>query len=153
GLTSGALFAIVGLLYERTHTRDVGAYGGVARRLPHFAWAFLLVTMASIGLPGTSGFAAEFLALLGLAQYSLPLGVLAVGGVILGALYMLTMFRRVMHGPEGPHAEALVPLTMREGFVLACFSAGILAVGVRPDLWLRMFQPDVDALLAAAGIR
>ena len=109
--------------------------------------------MASIGLPGTSGFAAEFLALLGLAQYSLPLGVLAVGGVILGALYMLTMFRRVMHGPEGPHAEALVPLTMREGFVLACFSAGILAVGVRPDLWLRMFQPDVDALLAAAGIR
>lgn len=152
GLATGALFAIVGMLYDRTHTRDLAKYGGAARVLPHFAWAFLLVTMASIGLPGTGGFVAEFLVMLGLAQYGTGWAVLAAGGVILGAVYMLTMFRRVMHGPAGEVTGLLTPIQPREGVLLAVFAAGLLALGVYPGPWLDLIRPDVQALLTAAGV-
>ncbi len=153
GLATGALFAIVGMLYDRTHTRDLAKYGGVARVLPHFSWAFLLVTMASIGLPGTGGFVAEFLVMLGLAQYGIGWAVLAAGGVILGAVYMLSMFKRVMHGPAGEVTGQITPLEPREGVLLACFVVGLLALGVYPGPVLDLIRPDVVALLAQAGGR
>jgi NADH-quinone oxidoreductase subunit M len=124
----------------------------VARILPHFAWAFLLVTMASIGLPGTSGFVAEFLVMLGLARVSMLQAALAAGGVILGAVYMLTMFRRVMHGPVTTDAvRGLTPVTLREGLALAVYVTGILALGVRPAPWLAAIRPDVVTLLGLVG--
>jgi len=149
GLVTGALFACVGILYDRTHTRELGAYGGVSRLLPNFSWAFLLITMAAIGLPGTSGFIAEFLVLLGIGTWRMALAACAVGGVILGAVYMLSMFRTVMHGTPNRTdlAAHLSPLTLREGVMLGCFIAGILALGVFPARWLEVFQPDVTALL------
>lgn len=152
GFISGALFAIVGMLYERTHTRDLDSYGGVSSVLPHFSWAFLLVTLAAMGVPGTSGFVGEFMVLLGLARYQIWLAVLAVGGVILGAVYMLTMFRRVMHGPvERDRVRALAPINLREGFVLGCFAAAILGLGIYPHPWLKLLQPCVELLAKAGG--
>jgi NADH-quinone oxidoreductase subunit M len=152
GLATGALFAIVGMLYDRTHSRDLAAYGGVSRVLPHFSWAFLLVTLASIGLPGTSGFVAEFAVLLGLARYKPVLAGFAVIGVILSAVYMLTMFRRVMLGPvQRAEIRDLKPLALREGVVLACLLLGIMAIGVFPSPLLKMIQPDVAGLLAKLG--
>ncbi len=151
GLATGALFACVGILYDRTHTRDLAAYGGVSRLLPHFSWAFLLVTMAAIGLPGTSGFVAEFLVLLGIGTWRMGPAAFATGGVILGAVYMLTMFRRVMHGAPARQdlASHLAPLTLREGVMLGCFIVGILAIGIFPARWIAVVQPDVAALLAS----
>ncbi len=153
GLATGALFAIVGMLYDRTHTRELSKYGGVAQVLPHFSWAFLLVTMASIGLPGTAGFVAEFLVMLGLAQYGIGWAILAAGGVILGAVYMLTMFKRVMHGPAGEATGHVTPLEPREGVLLAVFAAGLLVLGVYPGPVLDLIRPDVQAILAAAVAR
>lgn len=149
GLVTGALFACVGILYDRTHTRELAAYGGVSRILPNFSWAFLLITMAAIGLPGTSGFVAEFLVLLGIGSYRMPLAVGAVGGVILGAIYMLSMFRRVMHGTpnKADLAAHLRPLDLREALMLGAFIAGILAIGVAPARWLALVQPDIELLL------
>jgi NADH-quinone oxidoreductase subunit M len=152
GLVTGGLFACVGVLYDRTHSRDIAVYGGVSHRLPHFSWAFLVMTLAAIGLPGTSGFVAEFLVLLGLAEYRMPLAALAVGGVILGAVYMLTMFRHVMLGPiTRAEIGRLAPLSWREGVMLALFVAGILAIGVKPAPLLDVIQPDVELLLARMG--
>ena len=152
GFISAALFAIVGMLYERTHTRDLDGYGGVSSVLPHFSWAFLLVTLGSMGVPGTSGFVGEFMVLLGLAHFKLWTAVAAVGGVILGAVYMLTMFRRVMHGPvEREHIRVISPLNIREGFILACFAAAIVGVGVYPYPWLKMLQPCVALLVKTGG--
>ncbi len=151
GFVSAALFAIVGILYERTHTRDLSAYGGVSSVLPHFSWAFLLVTLGSMGVPGTSGFVGEFMVLLGLAGYRIGLAVLGIAGVILGAVYMLTMFRRVMHGPvEREEIRSLRPLNFREGATLGCFAAAILAFGIYPGPWLDILKPCIEALTALA---
>jgi len=151
GFAAGALFAIVGVLYDRAHTRDLKAFGGVARVMPHFAWVFLVIMLCSAGLPGTGGFVGEFLVMLGLAKRSLWLAAVSALGVILGAVYMFTLFRRVMHGPPGAVAGHLEPLTWREGFVLACFVAGCLLLGVLPGPFLAAIAPDVSALLAPLG--
>ena len=149
GLVTGGLFACVGILYDRTHSRDLAAYGGVSRVLPHFSWAFLVLTLAAIGLPGTSGFVAEFLVLIGLAEYGWLFAVLAVGGVVLSAVYMLTMFRRVMLGPVArPELHQLAPLRLHEGLMLVCFIVCVLAIGVYPAPFLDAIQPDVQLLLA-----
>jgi len=152
GLAIGALFAIVGLLYERTHSRDLASYGGLSRVLPHFAWAFLAVTLCSMGFPGTSGFVSEFLVLLGLWKYSPELAVFTAGGVVLSAVYMLTMYRAVMLGPVSrKELASLRPLNAREAFVLACFVFGILAIGVWPAPWIEMVRGDVLGILGGLG--
>ena len=144
GLTAAGLFLIVGMIYERCHTRDLAAYGGIARLLPVYSFFFMLLTLASIGLPTTSGFTGEFLVLLGAftaswPQYqqgnSLPLvlAVIAVSGVVLGALYMLRLAQHFLFGAvKAPHMP-LADLDRREKLILAAIVVAVFALGLFPD--------------------
>ncbi len=143
GLVAGGLFLMVGMIYERTHSRAVADYGGLAKMLPVFSVFFTILTLASIGLPTTSGFAGEFMALLGafnaawpahLAGNDLPLilAVIAVSGVVLGALYMLWLAQRILFGEaRAPHAP-LTDLNARETAILVAIVAAIFAIGLFP---------------------
>ena len=148
GLSTGALFLLVGMLYERRHTRLVTAFGGVAKPMPVFAFFFGLVTMSSIGLPMLNGFVGEFLILLGAFLAHPWYAVVAASGVVLAAAYMLWMFRRVMFGPvDNPENRKLIDLDWRETIVLVSISIPIVWIGVNPDPLLRRIEPSVSALL------
>jgi NADH-quinone oxidoreductase subunit M len=145
GISTGALFLLVGMIYERAHTRSIQDFGGVARLMPIFAALFSIVMFSSLGLPGTNGFVGEFLILLGtFKQETLglqPFAIVAGVGVILGAIYMLWMYQRAMQGPvkepvADGHAIHLTDLTSREIFVLVPFVALILLIGIYPKPFL-----------------
>jgi NADH-quinone oxidoreductase subunit M len=154
GLSTGALFLLVGMIYGRRHTRQIADFGGLWRPVPRFAAVFLLVTFSSIGLPGLNGFIGEFLILLGAFGASPVAAAFAVGGIVLGAVYMLWMYQRVVFGPV-THEEnaALADLTRREITVLAPVVVLIVLMGVYPTPFLRTMEPSVQALVAriAAG--
>ena len=165
GLSTGALFALVGMLYERYHTREIKAYSGMARRLPVLSFFMLLMTLSSIGLPGMNGFAGELLILVGIFQrawvqvVSGPelvyrvISVLAVFGVVLGAWYMLWLFQRVFFGPlrEPPleHGEAAEPvrdLSAREIASLVPVVVLTFWIGLQPSFFLERMRPTLDRL-------
>ena len=148
GLSTGALFLLVGMLYERRHTRQISDFGGIAKPMPVFAAFFGLVTMSSIGLPALNGFVGEFLILLGAYLANPTMAVAATSGVVLGAAYMLWMFRRMMFGPlESPENRGLIDLGLREKFVMAAIAVPMLWIGVYPETFLRRIEPSVMELL------
>jgi len=148
GLSTGALFLLVGMLYERRHTREISEFGGVARPMPVFAFFFGLVTMSSIGLPMLNGFVGEFLILLGTFLVSPWMAVFATSGVVLAAAYMLWMFRRVMFGPvENEENRKLIDLDWREKVVLLAMVVPIIWIGVYPHTFLRRIEPSVIELI------
>jgi NADH-quinone oxidoreductase subunit M len=148
GLSTGALFILVGMLYERRHTRMIADFGGIARPMPVYAAFFGLVTMSSIGLPGLNGFVGEFLILLGTFEASAMVAVIATSGVVLSAVYMLWMYRRVMFGPvENPENRGLIDLGLREKVVMLALVIPIIWIGVYPNTLLRRVEPSVIELL------
>lgn len=148
GLSTGALFLIVGILYERRHTRMIKDFGGLSREIPLFAAVFMIVTLASIGLPGLNGFVGEFLILLGALKSKTIYGVFAAIGVILAAVYMLRMFQKVMFGEiKNPENRGLKDLSLREIFVLAPIIVGIVWIGIYPGPFLKRIEPSVINLL------
>jgi NADH-quinone oxidoreductase subunit M len=152
GISTGALFLIVGMLYERRHTRLISEYGGLAKQVPVIATAFVIVTLSSIGLPGTNGFVGEFLILSGTWLSRLGsaaiFATLAAVGVILGAVYMLLLVEKVFFGPiRKPENRLLRDLTVREGFVLAPMIALIIVMGLLPGPFLAPAKPAVDRLI------
>jgi NADH-quinone oxidoreductase subunit M len=149
GLVSGALFLCVGVIYDRLHTREISRYGGLAITMPVYATLFLLFTMASIGLPGTSGFVGEFLSLAGTYQLSTWTTLLCTTGIILGAAYMLYLYRRVVFG-EIVHDDvrAMPDLSMRELWLLAPIAAVVLWMGVYPESFLAPIRDDAAILVA-----
>ena len=154
GISTGALFLMIGYLYERTHTRDLAAYGGLARVTPAIAATFLVITLSSIGLPGTNGFIGEFLVLLGTftsreISGAVPLAVVAATGVILGAVYMLWMYQRVFWGPPRKAAShGLADLNVREWLTVAPLLAAIVWIGFFPQPLLSTMKEPVDAFVA-----
>ncbi len=148
GLSTGALFLLVGVVYERRHTRLIADFGGLWKQLPMYAVCFLIVMLSSVGLPGLNGFVGEFLILIG-AFKSLPvLAAVATSGVILGAVYMLWMFQRVMFGPlTNPANQRLLDLTVVERAVLAPILVMIVVMGVYPKPFLSRMEPAVSAYL------
>ncbi|ABS28333.1 NuoM family protein [Anaeromyxobacter sp. Fw109-5] len=153
GVSTGALFLIVGMLYERRHTRLIAEYGGLARQVPLIATAFVIVTLSSVGLPGTNGFVGEFLILSGSwlsrLQSASLFATLGALGVILGAVYMLILVERVFFGPmRNPANRGLPDLSVREGFVLAPMIALIVVMGILPGPFLAPAKPAVDRLIA-----
>jgi NADH-quinone oxidoreductase subunit M len=152
GVSTGALFLLVGMIYERRHTREISAFGGITKVMPLFAVAFMIVTLSSVALPGTNGFVGEFLILLGSWRTNPALTAIATTGVIFGAVYMLWMFQRVMFG-EVTHEEnkSLKDLSGREMVVLAPMIVAIFVMGVAPNLFLSKLGPSVDRMLARAG--
>ena len=154
GLSTGALFLLVGMLYERRHTRMIGDFGGVARPMPVFACFFGIVTMSSIGLPMLNGFVGEFLILVGVFIASPWWAVGATSGVVLAAAYMLWMFRRVMFGPvDNEENRSLIDLDLREKLVMVSVIVPIVWIGVHPDPFLRRIEPSVSKLLRDLELR
>ncbi|GIX20173.1 MAG: NADH-quinone oxidoreductase subunit M [Erythrobacter sp.] len=155
GLVSGALFLCVGVIYDRLHTREIARYGGLATNMPYYALFFLLFTMASIGLPGTSGFVGEFLSLAGIYQISSTVALVCTTGIILGAAYMLYLYRRVAFGAQSNADAAAMPdITAREWAMMAPIAAAVLWMGVYPETFLAPMRADIaalDARLAAAA--
>ena len=145
GLTAGGLFLMVGMIYERCHTRELAAYGGLAKLLPLYSVFFMILTLASVGFPATSGFTGEFLVLLGAfnsswQQYqqgaghtSLVLSVSAVAGVVLGALYMLWFAQRFLFGADKAPHRPLADLNLRETAILGAIAAAVFGLGLFPD--------------------
>ncbi len=152
GVSTGALFLLVGMLYERRHTRLISEYGGIAKRVPLIATVFVIVTLSSIGLPGTNGFVGEFLILSGTwlsrLRSSAAFATVAAVGVILGAVYMLLLVEKVFFGPIHKDANrSLRDLTVREGFVLAPMIVLIVVMGLLPGPFLAPAKPAVDRLI------
>ena len=148
GVTTGGLFLIVGMLSDRRHTRQIADYGGLKKVTPHLVAAFLIVTLASIGLPGLNGFVGEFLILLGAFRWDPRLAAFAATGVILSATYMLWMFQRVNYGPVTNEKNAgLADLRPREWAVIVPIIAVAILMGVLPNLFLRPIEPSVERLL------
>jgi len=147
GLVSGALFLCVGVIYDRLHTREISRYGGLAINMPAYATLFLLFTMASIGLPGTSGFVGEFLSLAGIYQISTWVALVCTTGIILGAGYMLYLYRRVAFGGQNNADAAAMPdLSAREYLLLAPIAAVVLWMGVYPESFIAPMRADIAAL-------
>ncbi|MCZ8323485.1 MAG: NADH-quinone oxidoreductase subunit M [Novosphingobium sp.] len=147
GLVSGALFLCVGVIYDRLHTREIDRYGGLSINMPYYALFFLLFTMASIGLPGTSGFVGEFLSLAGIYQVSSWVAFVCTTGIILGAAYMLYLYRRVAFGEQkNADAAAMPDLNKREWWLMAPIAAVVLWMGVYPESFLAPMRQDIAAL-------
>ncbi|OJW75612.1 MAG: NADH-quinone oxidoreductase subunit M [Sphingomonadales bacterium 63-6] len=147
GLVAGALFLCVGVIYDRLHTREISRYGGIAINMPKYAMFFLLFTMASIGLPGTSGFVGEFLSLAGVYQISTWVALVCTTGIILGAAYMLYLYRRVAFGEQkNADAAAMPDIDKREWIMLGALAAAVLWMGVYPESFLAPMRKDIAAL-------
>ena len=144
GISTGALFLIVGMLYERRHTREIADFGGLAKVIPCFSIVFMFATLSSIGLPGLNGFVGEFLILLGAYQASTLLGVIATSGVVLAAVYMLWMFQRVVWGEVTNDANArLKDLSIREWAIVAPLLILMIWIGVYSQPF--MFRTEVSS--------
>jgi NADH-quinone oxidoreductase subunit M len=149
GVVSAALFLCVGVIYDRVHTREIAAYGGLSSVMPRYAILFMLFTMASVGLPGTSGFVGEFLAIVGAWQVSKLLALLAASGMVLGAAYMLYLYRRVLFGALTKDTlKGLADLSPREAAVFAPLAVLTLWMGVFPTSFTAFFDQSVAQLIA-----
>jgi NADH-quinone oxidoreductase subunit M len=152
GLSTGALFLAVGIIYERRHTRAISEFGGIAEILPWFAAFFLIICLSSLGLPGLNGFVGEFLILLGAFRVHPKATAIAATGVILAAVYLLWMYQRVMFGPvTNEKNRGLRDLSPREFWTLAPVLLLILWLGVYPNTFLRKLDGSVADLVARMG--
>ena len=138
----------VGVIYDRMHTREIAAYGGVVNRMPHYAVVFMVFTLANVGLPVTSGFVGEFLVLLGTFQANSLVAFLATIGVVLSAAYALWLYRRVIFGTlDKEGLKTLLDLTGREKLILYPLVAAVIFFGIYPTPVFDVTQASVDALL------
>ena len=151
GISTGALFILIGMIYERTHSREISQYGGLASVLPNFTIFFFIITLSSIAVPLTNGFVGEFLILLGVYKYSPWSAGFAATGVVLGAAYMLWMFKRVFYGEKGPlvadEKHPLMDLNLREVCVLVPFVVMVFWMGIFPNTFLKFSEASVDYLV------
>jgi NADH-quinone oxidoreductase subunit M len=148
GLVSGALFLGVGVIYDRMHTREIKAYGGLVNRMPMYAVVFMILTMANVALPGTSGFIGEFLTLMGAFRSNTWVAFFAATGVILSAAYALWLYRRVVYGElDKPALQAITDLNRREMIIFAPLILLIIYYGVQPGPILDAFAVPTDQLL------
>ena len=148
GLISGALFLCVGVVYDRMHTREIAAYGGLVNRMPKYATVFLILTLANVGLPGTSGFVGEFLTLLGAFQVNTWVAAFATLGVILSAAYALWLYRRVIFGAlEKESLKSIIDLDRREKIILFPLVALVIFFGVYPSPVFDVTSASVDQLI------
>ncbi len=148
GIISAALFLCVGVVYDRLHTREISRYGGLVNNMPKYATVFMLLMLASVGLPGTSGFVGEFLTLMGAFQANTTIAVFATTGVVLGAAYMLVLYRRVVFGEsKNKDAAAMKDLTKLEYSYLVPLVLIVLWLGIAPSYVMDRVSPSVEKLL------
>jgi NADH-quinone oxidoreductase subunit M len=148
---SGALFLCVGVVYDRMHTREIAAYGGIVNRMPAYAAVFMLFTMANVGLPGTSGFVGEFLSLTGAFQANTWVAFLATSGVILSACYALWLYRKIVFGElTKPSLKFLQDLSPREVLLLAPLVILTIFFGVWPEPIFHVTTASVENLISTS---
>jgi NADH-quinone oxidoreductase subunit M len=148
GISTGALFMVVGMFYERCHTRELSKYGGAAARMPMMALLFTPVALSSMGVPGTNGFVNEFLVLVGAWRISPWVALVMALSLVLSAAYILRMLQKTLLGPLGEAMGALRDLDLRETLLLAVFVAVILALGIWPKPLLDVITPALQDSLA-----
>ena len=148
GLSTGALFFLVGWMYERRHTRQISELGGLQKAAPVFAGMFTLVMLSSIGLPGLNGFVGEFLILIGAFVANPWIASVAATGVIFAAVYLLWAYQRVFHGKAEGENATMEDLRLNEGMVLLPMIALIIGLGIYPKPMLERIEPSIDALVA-----
>ena len=150
GIISAALFLCVGVVYDRLHTREIGRYGGLVKNMPNYALVFMVFMLGSVGLPGTSGFVGEFLTLLGAFQVDTLIAALATTGVVLGAAYMLVLYRRVIFGPQGNADAAAMPdLTTLEKTIFLPLVFLVFYLGVNSTVVTRDMSASVEHLMTS----
>src|SRR5689334_2869512 len=148
GLVWGALFLCVGVVYDRLHSREIAKYGGLSDIMPGYALLFMIFTMASVGLPGTSNFVGEFLSLVGTYRASTWAAIAGTTGIILGAAYMLWLYWRIAFGkPRTPEAAAMVDLSAREWWLLGPIALAVFWMGIYPESFIRPIRNDVGRIL------
>jgi len=148
GIVAAALFLCVGVIYDRMHTREIARYGGLAERMPKYALTFMLFTMAGVGLPGTSGFVGEFLVIIGSLQINFWLALLGGTGMILGAVYSLYLYRRVIFGKlTREDLKSILDMSPREIAVFAPLVVLTLWMGIAPANFTRFFDASVAAMV------
>jgi NADH-quinone oxidoreductase subunit M len=148
GLVSGALFLVVGVIYDRMHTREIAVYGGLSNNMPGYALLFMLFTMAAVGLPGTSGFVGEFLSLTGTYHASTWGALAGTTGIILSACYMLWLYWRICFGEARTKEAAAMPdLSAREWWLLGPIALAVLWMGVYPESFIAPMRNDVTYIL------
>jgi NADH-quinone oxidoreductase subunit M len=153
GVSTGALFLMVGMIYERRHTRQIAELGGIQSVAPIFAGFFMVVMLSSIGLPGLNGFVGEFLILIGSFETARWWVVVATLGVILAALYLLWAYQRVFHGEPSEANKTFPEITRREGLLLGVFVAAIVFTGIYPKPMLNRIEPSVNKLIEHVELR
>ena len=152
GISTGALFLMVGIVYERLHTRDLDKMGGLAGVVPRLAMFLLVITLSSIGLPWLNGFVGEILILMGTMQVSKIFAVLATSGVVLSAVYMLRMYQRSMQGPvRHEYLKKMPEITIREGWILAPLVVLMFWIGIQPKPFLDLIEPTTEEVVAAVS--
>jgi NADH-quinone oxidoreductase subunit M len=148
GISTGALFLIVGVLYERRHTRLISEFGGLSSRLPLYAAVFLIMTLSSIGLPGLNGFIGEFMILMGAWNVNWVWAAVAASGIILGAAYMFWLYQRVMFGRlENPANQSLKDLSARELATFLPLIVLVFWIGVFPKPFLHLIDKPVEKII------
>jgi NADH-quinone oxidoreductase subunit M len=147
GIVSGALFLCVGVVYDRMHTREIAAYGGLVNRMPLYAFVFMVFTMANVGLPGTSGFVGEFMSLIGTFKANIQVATIATLGVILSAAYALWLYRKMIFGKLKPSLAGIRDIGWREAVIFAPLVALTILFGVAPKPVLDMSAASVAQLL------
>jgi NADH-quinone oxidoreductase subunit M len=148
GISTGALFILVGMIYDRRHTKKIEEFGGIAKVMPIFAAFFMLATLSSIGLPLLNGFVGEFLILLGTFEFNWVYAALGATGIILGAIYMLWAYQRVFFGPLNKAAnKVLEDINLREIIVVLPLAIMMFVMGIYPKPFLEKIEPSVQALL------
>ena len=148
GLSTGALFLLVGMIYERRHTRLMEEFGGLAKIMPVFATFLMIATLASVAVPGTNGFVGEFLILLGSFKSYPVLAIIATSGALFSVIYMLWMYQRVMFGPvDKPQNSGLSDLTFRETAIMLPIAVLIIVMGIFPGLFLRQMDASTEQFI------
>jgi NADH-quinone oxidoreductase subunit M len=152
GLSTGALFLLVGVLYERRHTRLMSDYGGIWARVPIFGSFFIITVLSSVGLPGLNGFVGEFTILLGTFQVNVAYAAIGTFGIVLAAWYLLTMVRRTLFGPLNPSNSGLTDMTAREIVVMVPIVILFFVIGLFPNLFFEKINPPVEAMTSQTAI-
>ena len=153
GFVSGAMFLGIGVLYDRVHSREISAYGGVVNTMPRFTAFALLFAMANCGLPGTAGFVGEWMVILGAVKANFWIGLLAATALILGASYTLWMFKRVYFGPvTNDHVRELTDINAREFFMLSLLAAAVLGMGIYPKPFTDVMEASVQNLIQQVAV-
>jgi NADH-quinone oxidoreductase subunit M len=152
GFVSGAMFLSIGVLYDRVHSREIAAYGGVVNTMPTFAAFAVLFAMANCGLPATAGFVGEWMVILGAVKYNFWIGMLAATALIFGAAYTLWMVKRVYFGAiANDHVRELIDLNRREFFMMAVLAIAVIAMGVYPKPFTDVMHVSVEELIKHVG--